>query len=100
MVSFDPSETAIDPELRARIEEWATEVPKLQSSQYGPINKYLNFKFKRGMVKPQALIRPILPEEAAVGDEGADGLEDLGNVSMDSTGNLMVNSLPSSLITH
>jgi hypothetical protein len=52
------------------------------------------------MVKPQALIRPILPEEAAVSDEGADGLEDLGNVSMDSTGNLMVNSLPSSLITH
>jgi hypothetical protein len=98
MVSLDLSKSALNHQLQARFEEWATEVPKLQSSQYGPINKYLNFKFKKGMVKPQALIRLMLTEEAMVGGEGVGSLEDPGNMIMDSTVNLI--SLPSSIIIH
>lgn len=95
MVDFDPDDDNIPQKLRNRIISWSTEVPRLQYSQYGPINKYLNLKFPDAMVKPQGLIRPILSErevQIRVGEDGLvgeDGELDVGNVSgisIDSTG--------------
>jgi hypothetical protein len=97
MVDFDPDDDKIPQKLRKRIISWASDVPRLQFSQYGPINKYLSLKFPGAMVKPQGLIRPIMSErelEIAVevkneGLMGEDGALDAGNasyVTMDSTG--------------
>ncbi|KZP03020.1 hypothetical protein FIBSPDRAFT_905331 [Athelia psychrophila] len=92
MVQFDPTDEKIPQILRDRIVSWDTEVPRLQFSQYGPIDKYLNLKFPNGMVKPQGLMRPIVQHvepdpgaEQGQGD-GLDWLDDVGDVSMDSTG--------------
>jgi hypothetical protein len=97
MVDFDLDDGNIPQKLRNRFTSWATEVPRLQYSQYGPIDKYLNLKFPDAMVKPQGLIRPIMSEEEVeivVGMDGLvgeDGLLDVGNtsiISIDSTGTL------------
>ena len=96
MVDFDPDDSNIPQKLHNRFTSWAAEVPRLQYSQYGPIDKYLNLKFPDAMVKPQGLIRPIMSEEEVeivVGMDGLgeDGLLDVGNtsiVSIDSTGTL------------
>ncbi len=93
MVDFDPDDGNIPQKLRNRFISWATDVPRLQSSQYGPIDKYLNLKFPDAMVKPQGLIHPIMSvDEAEVAvklEDLADGLSDVGNssiISIDSTG--------------
>jgi hypothetical protein len=95
MVDFDPDDGNIPQKLRNRFTSWATEPPRLQYSQYGPIDKYLNLKFPGAMVKPQGLIRPIMSVqevEMVVGMDGLvgeDGLLDVGNtsiISIDSTG--------------
>ena len=123
MAQFDP-DILIPDCLRQRIESWSRDPPRLQFSQYGPINKYLNLKFPTALVKPQGLMRPIVPHvvvEAERGDDdggaddgGADDrdaddgdaddgesyLEEVGNVSMDSTGKLnlsMIGLLPNRL---
>lgn len=96
MVDFDPDDGNIPQKLRNRFTSWAAEVPRLQYSQYGPIDKYLNLKFPDAMVKPQGLIRPIMSEEEVeivVGMDGLgeDGLLDVSNtsiISIDSTGML------------
>ena len=41
MVDFDPDDNNIPQKLRNRFLSWETDVPRLQYSQYGPINKYL-----------------------------------------------------------
>jgi hypothetical protein len=93
MVSFDPHDSTIPQLLKDRIASWATDIPRLQYYQYGPINKYLNLKFPDQMVKPQGLIRPAMSQDAvevAVGDDlEQDGLCDVGDtslISIDSTG--------------
>ena len=93
MVDFDPDDGNIPQKLRNRFCSWATDVPRLQYSQYGPIDKYLNLKFPHAMVKPQGLIRPIMSEDEVVRAVEQEGLEedlpDVGNssiVSIDSTG--------------
>lgn len=89
MVNFDPNDHKVPQKLRDRINTWHTNPPRLQYSQYGPINKYLNLKFPDAMVKPQGLIRPILEVQQAT---GGDGLSDeAGNISVDSTGALSYN---------
>ena len=104
MVDFDPDDDNIPQKLRDRFISWATHVPRLQFSQYGPIDKYLNLKFPDAMVKPQALIRPIVSEaeeETIDLDEG--NLMDIGNssdVTVDSTGMSPWNVCPLPLITH
>ncbi|KIL68280.1 hypothetical protein M378DRAFT_196726 [Amanita muscaria Koide BX008] len=94
-VDFDPDDDNIPQKLRNRFLSWMTEVPRLQYSQYGPINKYLTLKFPDAMVKPQGLMRPIMTErevQIVVGQDGIlgeDGLLDVGNISdisIDSTG--------------
>lgn len=89
MVQFDPSDNRIPQKLRNRFIGWSTNPPRLQFSQYGPFNQYLCLKFPDMMVKPQGLIRPIVPEDDQLdGAEEDGGLCDLGDVSMDSTGGL------------
>lgn len=89
MVEFDPMDDRIPQKLRDRFVCWNTKLPRLQYSQYGPINQYLNLKFPDAMVKPQGLIRPIMqPVQPEPGPEQDDGLDDIGNVSIDSTGAL------------
>jgi hypothetical protein len=88
MVSFD-REANIMPKLRERIEGWDLDVPRLQNSQYGPMNTYLTHKFPNGMVKPQALIREIVADgvmEVMMDNDDEAVLEDIGNISLDSTG--------------
>lgn len=90
MDRFDSNDTKIPQLLRERIEQWAYTAPRIQYSQYGPMNKYLNKKFPNAMVKPQGLMRPIVERDEPgpdAGVEGEDGL-DMGDVSMDSTGAL------------
>ena len=88
MIDFDPNDDNIPQKLRNRFASWDTKVPRLQYSQYGPINKYLNLKFPDAMVKPQGLMRPIMSEHEVEIEVGDDGLSDVGNVSIDSTGAL------------
>lgn len=108
MAVFDPNDNTLPQKLRIRFQRWATVTPKLQYSQYGPMDKYLNMKFPTGMVKPQGLLRKsseqdehtefqddlelpdkkhrfVKPEPDAE-TEGDEGLDDVGNVSIDSTG--------------
>jgi hypothetical protein len=91
MVDFDPNDHNIPQILRNRFTSWVTAVPRLQYSQYGPINKYLNLKFPDAMVKPQGLMRPIMSEREVEIVVGEEGLLDVGNVSIDSTGALSWN---------
>lgn len=100
MVDFDPDDANIPQKLRNRFTNWATDVPRLQYSQYGPINKYLSLKFPDAMVKPQGLIRPIRPDnerevtvemDGLLGPGEEDSLLDVGNTSVDSTGLLSQN---------
>jgi hypothetical protein len=88
MVDFDPNDDKIPQKLRNRFIRWNTDVPRLQYSQYGPINKYLNLKFPDAMVKPQGLMRPIVLEHKLELEFEEDGLGDVGNISIDSTGTL------------
>ena len=88
MVYFDPNVNNIPQKLRNRFESWGTEVPRLQYLQYGPMDKYLNLKFPDAMVKPQGLMRPIMSEREVEIEVAEDGLGDVGNVSIDSTGAL------------
>jgi hypothetical protein len=88
MVEFDPNDDKIPQKLRDRFTSWVNELPRLQYSQYGPINKYLNLKFPDAMVKPQGLMRPIMSALEVDMAVGEDGLDDVGNISIDSTGAL------------
>jgi hypothetical protein len=51
--------------LRRRIEGWGRFVPRSQFSQYGPLATYFSKKFPRALIKPQAIVRPSIPEEDA-----------------------------------
>lgn len=65
------------------------QAPKLQYMRYGPINKYLNLKLPDTTVKLQGLIceHPNLHFVLEQPDaEPHKGLDDVGDVSMDSTG--------------
>ncbi|TFY76273.1 hypothetical protein EWM64_g7741 [Hericium alpestre] len=57
VVSFDPA-ADIPMKLRQRIERWSVSPPRLQFSQYGPLDKYFNLRFPKALVKPQGLLRP------------------------------------------
>ena len=71
------------PETLESFASWDTE-----DSQYGLMDKYLNLKFPDAMVKPQGLMHPIMSEHEVEIKVGDDGLGDVGNVSIDSTGAL------------
>ncbi|TFY75639.1 hypothetical protein EWM64_g8372 [Hericium alpestre] len=89
-IHFDPNDPNIPQILRNRFEQWDNELPRLQFSQYGPMDKYLNLKFPYAMVKPQGMLRPILRH-----NEDEDGLDDeAGNISIDSTGQFVSKADP------
>lgn len=100
-VDFDPDDDNIPQKLRNRFLSWVAEVPRLQYSQYGPINKYLTLKFPDAMVKPQGLIRPIMTErevQIVIGQDGIvreDGppvdVRNIRGISIDSTGQYVSN---------
>ncbi|TFY73207.1 hypothetical protein EWM64_g10805 [Hericium alpestre] len=56
------------------------------------MNKYLNLKFPDAMVKPQGLLREILEDNPNF--DFGDGLDDLGNISIDSTGQMVTKQDP------
>jgi hypothetical protein len=64
------------------------EVPRLQYSQYGLMDKYLNLKFPDAMVKPQGLMHLIMSEREVEIKVGDDGLSDVVNISINSIGAL------------
>ena len=107
MIDFDPDDDKIPQKLRNRFISWATDIPRLQYSQYGPVNAYLNCKFPNSLVKPQGLMREIMSKEEVertVKAEGLEGgLEDVGNssiVSIDSTGIHVSSEFTPPLIKH
>ena len=82
MVDFDPDDGNIPQKHRDRLISWATNVPRLQYSQYGPVNKYLSLKFPDTIVKPQGLIHPIMSKAGAgIAGMDKDSLMDIGNSS-------------------
>ncbi|TFY75444.1 hypothetical protein EWM64_g8569 [Hericium alpestre] len=84
-VSFDPA-ADIPVRLRQRIERWNDSPPKLQFSQYGPLDKYFNLRFPKALVKPQGLLRPK-DHRADVAYYDILGQLDAGeDTSVDSTG--------------
>ena len=95
MVTFDPGDVKIPDKLRERIVGWDVKAPRLQYSQYGPINKYLNLKFPDAMVKPQGLMRPIRSNDVEIVVDLEDDMGDeVGNLSVDSTGECIVVNSP------
>ena len=115
--SFDPDDVNIPNKLRNRFLSWGTNIPRLQSSQYGPIDKYLNLKFPNAMVKPQGLMRKILsesnlqaidsgvvldndPEQMINEDDSEPKDVDTSITSIDSYGVLFNNNVHSPFIKH
>ena len=58
------------------MEHWSHNLPKSQFQQYGPLNNYFGNIFPDFLVKPQALLRKMLPAPAIEQDQSDDEAAD------------------------